>query len=95
MTTANSENIENTDLKNVNEAKTPKQENSKTDRLDRLEEKLELIENGILLLVNMTGWMNATVTPIGTHNPEIDYMGYESLEDAINEGSEADEESGN
>jgi hypothetical protein len=85
-------NSENTDSKNANDVKP---ENSKSDRLDRLEEKLELLQAGILLLVNMTGWMNSTVTPIGTHNPDTDFEGHENLGDAILEWLEADDESGN
>jgi hypothetical protein len=93
MSDSNPENTDSENDRSQNE-KDQKQGNSKSDRLDRLESKIEMLQDGILLLVNMVGWMNATVTPIGTHNPDVDFMGHEDLDDAIREGLGDDDESG-
>lgn len=61
--------------------KTP--EPSKSDRLDRMEDQLNLIEDGILVLINSVQWHNLSITPIGTHNPDNLIDGYTSLQDAV------------
>lgn len=58
-------------------------DNSKSDRLDRMEEQLNLIEDGILILINSTQWHNLSITPIGTHDPNKLIDGCASLYDAV------------
>lgn len=64
-------------------AKAP--EPSKSDRLDRMEDQLNLIEDGLLVLINSMQWANLSITPIGTHNPDLLIDGYTSLRDAVTE----------
>lgn len=63
--------------------KTP--EPSKSDRLDRMEANLQLIEEGLLVLINSTQWHNLSITPIGSHNPNSLIDGYTSLQEAVTE----------
>lgn len=68
-------------VKTAPEAKAP--ESSKSDRLDRMEEQLNLIEDGILILINSTQWHNLSITSIGTHDPNKLIDGCASLYDAV------------
>lgn len=70
-------------VKTPPKAKAP--EPTKSDRLDRMEEQLNLIEDGILVLINSTQWHNLSITPIGTHNPNNLIDGFMNLEDAVKE----------
>jgi len=70
-------------VKTPPKAKDP--EPTKSDRLDRMENQLNLIEDGLLVLINSTQWHNLSITPIGTHNPDNLIDGYTSLQEAVNE----------
>lgn len=62
---------------------------TKADRIDRMERKIELIQDGLLILINAVGWANATITPIGTHDIQTgnnDFEYFETLEDAVKRG---------
>jgi hypothetical protein len=61
-----------------------KVEPTKSDRLDRMEDQLNLIEDGILVLINSTQWANLSITPVGTHDPNKLIDGCASLQEAIN-----------
>ena len=63
----------------------PKPVEPKNIRLDRMEENIQLIEKGVLILINAMWWLNATITPVGTHNPDVKMEEFETLEDAIEE----------
>ncbi len=76
--------IESKNTKTEN-AKTGKSKIEKSDRLDRLENKLQLIEDGLLVLINSTQWHNLSITPVGTHNPDLLIDGYKSLQEAVEE----------
>lgn len=78
------------EVKQVIPAKTP--EPSKSDRLDRMEEKLQLIEDGLLVLIHSTQWHNLSINPVGAHNPNHLIDGFDSLKDAIYELSPANDE---
>ena len=64
------------------EEKKVKNEN-KADRLDRMEADITLLKDGLLTLINMVEWNNETITPIGTHNREVEITHFETLEEAI------------
>lgn len=64
------------------EDKKVKNEN-KGDRLDRMEANMELLKDGLLTLINMVEWNNETITPIGTHNREVEITHFKTLEEAI------------
>lgn len=90
---SNEKSVKPTNDRTKNE-KEVKSGSDKADRLDRLEEnmeqmseRMERLESGVLILINMVGWLNATITPIGTHDPEAKFNAYSSIEDAeANEG---------
>ena len=83
------EEVKKTAPEKTTPAKTPPKakapEPTKSDRLDRMENQLNLIEDGLLVLINSTQWHNLSITPIGTHNPDNLIDGYTSLQEAVNE----------
>lgn len=62
---------------------TPTPPEPKNVRLDRMEENIQLLQDGLLTLINMVEWNNETITPIGTHNREVEITHFETLEEAI------------
>ena len=64
------------------EDKKVKSEN-KADRVARMEDKIDRLEKGLLVLINLVAWNNDTITPLGTHNPSVDAGGYSSIDAAI------------
>lgn len=56
---------------------------SKSERLDRMEEKMELIEKGLLAVINLVVWNNDSITPIGTHDITHKFGGFDTLEEAV------------
>jgi hypothetical protein len=71
------------ELNALKKAKAP--EPSKSDRLDRMENQLNLIEDGILVLINSVQWANLSITPVGTHNPDFMLKPYFDLSEAVAE----------
>ena len=76
---------------NTKDTENVKPENSKTDRLDRMEKQLELIEAGVLLCVNQILLSNSSVTPIGTHDPDVQMVAFKTLEEVVNIFLDTDE----
>jgi hypothetical protein len=70
-------------MDDINKNNKDKKVENKGDRLDRMEANMDLIKDGLLTLINMVEWNNETITPIGTHNREVEITHFETLEDAI------------
>ncbi len=79
--TVNNEKVKKAETEKVVKTLEP----SKSDRLDRMENQLQLIGDGLLVLINSTQWHNLSITPIGTHNPDKLIDGFISLQDAVEE----------
>ncbi len=73
------------DKKVKNETPTPPE--PKNIRLDRMEKNIRLLQDGLLTLINMVEWNNETITPIGTHNREIEIEYFGSLMQALETGA--------
>ena len=53
------------------------------ERLKRIKSKLDLIEDGLLILVHSSQWHNLSITPVGTHDPSTKIKGFKNFQEAI------------